>query len=144
MDLLGGEGGDYVPRSVHSYPCCSAVGIELDIEGGIVSLEGKTGGNTVVLAKSVIDGCVLVSDGELLANFTIEIGDLRDIPGCEAGRVSVIYILNVACCFIEEAMEIHFLAGIVFIDELATSHDVVDAVFYRVDTACYGILSYTD
>lgn len=60
-----------LPRSVHGHPRGSAIGVELDVERSHMRLESKPGSNSVVLAESVVDSCVLISNSKLLTNHAV-------------------------------------------------------------------------
>ena len=109
-----------------------------------MGLECKSRSNIVILAETIIDSCILLSNSKLLTNHATVICYLVWVPRCKAKRVSVVGALyKTVCSCIEGPVKVQFLAWIVVIDGFPVSGHVVDAVFYRVDGAGCGILGYT-
>ena len=122
------------PGAVHGHPRSGAVGIELDVERSHVGIESDAWSDAVALAEGVVDGGILVTDGKLRTDCAFKIWDFSDIPSSKAGWVAVVSTLFSALGSVEVAMEVHLFTGVILVDGLTTSFDVVDAVLDRVDT----------
>lgn len=127
---------------MRSYPGGGTAGIELDVQWGHVGGKRKSGGYTLFLAKGVVDGSVLISDSKLRANFAFKVWDFSSIPRSEAQRVAVVFAQHRIVRVVEGAMVVHLLAGIVFVNCLAVSLNVVDTVLQRVYSPCDRLFTH--
>lgn len=116
----------------------AARGVELNVEGGRVGLEGEAGRGEVALAGGICGGG---REGELRADG--EAGGRGDGggPDGEAVRVAEVGTSRVGR---EGAVEVKLFAGVVLVDVGAEAVDLVGAVFDAVQAARAGMLGYAD
>ena len=108
---------------------------ELDIQGRHVSLEGQSRGR-LLCAIRVIDGVVRGTDGKLTANS--QVGARRNFardPSCEAIWITVVRPLGGVGVVDKGAMKIELFAGVIFVNVLAVTRNLIRGIFDRVNAA---------
>ena len=101
-----------------------------------MSSKGEPWSLMVVLTECIVDGSVLITDSKLGTDlYTLVLGDLADIPGGEARRVSKVGCSMVRIGGVEEAVVVHLFTWVVLVNVLSFSFEVVHAVLHRINGA---------
>lgn len=127
-----------------SNPSFSPAVIVLDIIWCRMCLKGQSRPRRLFLTVCIIDRTIPVINRKLTSNSQVTIRRyLTHVPNGEAIRIALVPTLWSVFGSVEVAVEIQLLTGIVLVDILAGTIEVVDGVLDGVDAACLRVFRNT-